>query len=715
MGDWLEDIVHALLSAKSIGLDSDLHDSLEFYTKIDSLDLSNLLNLDNIYECIGKVSKYAIAKYGATPKVAEHDFRKILKRLIDEILFNINLAASDKQKILKACRKWFKNDEKGKILQAFDDIVWKLAELQDTIFESQLENIESNKEDILSQFSTIDGYYGSKCIDYSERACTYAMAIVERHIEDRQLCNKLTEFLESYFLARELPSVIKIIEVIDTLLPNYFNCKCINPKNVDIVIRETEEHQEKCAADTEEVKIENSKPIIEQEGGELRKKHISILEEESNSEELKYEEDHIERNAENESNASTKDTMNLKVELENKNNTCFLVTITSNARVQYITERYLSTTIGSNLPLKECCDLFCFQFLTAFRNYISLKLKQDFNENTEFNKFISFKCLFRKLLTYSEADQFAWLEILRSISNESIKVYEYLFETSNGFDFTTKELPQAWKEEFRRRFGMFPYNEILKECFKSHETMTFKEYINNVVDFVRTTNLPRGIGGITLKNRMIYIHQFLELKKGGTFLTLLHEMGHHMQRIDCNTFEDANSPKSDKMFLLVYPYRRNLIDAVEPEETKAEINPEVKLENITEDELKSGNECAEVQLIKGDPKFSVRLPDNLSQEALTDMETIVSEKDPLRGYRKIEGGELIEHALFNKTHLLLYSKGEEALFEDYGNRSLQEFQEYFTKKNVPVKGEQGLQLKSRGEGLILRGCGFELLRQPNHK
>ena len=127
-------------------------------------------------------------------------------------------------------------------------------------------------------------------------------------------------------------------------------------------------------------------------------------------------------------------------------------------------------------------------------------MKQDFSEDTEFDKFISFKCLFRKLLTYSEADQFAWLEILRGISNEGIKVYEYLFQTSSGFNFTTKELPPAWKEEFCSRFGMFPYKEILQECFKGHKTMTFNEYINKVVYLVRITNLPSGIGGITLKN-----------------------------------------------------------------------------------------------------------------------------------------------------------------------------------------------------------------------
>ena len=79
------------------------------------------------------------------------------------------------------------------------------------------------------------------------------------------------------------------------------------------------------------------------------------------------------------------------------------------------------------------------------------------------------------------------------------------------------------------------------------------------------------------------------------------------------------------------------------------------------------------------------------------------------GNRKIEGGQLIELALFNETHMVIYSQGEEALFENHANKSLQGFREYFKKKNVPIRGEVGLQLKGIGDGLILGRCGFHLI------
>ena len=329
MVDCLEDIVSALLSTQSIRDDSDLLDLLTFYTQIKDMSLANPIDLERIFECIAKVSKYAITYHRATQTVVEHDFRKILKKLIDEILFNIDLAASDKLKIFLICQKEV-NSEQQMILSTFSSIAGNLIVLEAIILECNLGNIERNKVDILLQFRTVDQHYGSKCIDYSERACVYTKAIVEKHITNPELCKELKEFLESYSLARKLPSVIKIIEVIDTLLPNYFNFKWINPKDVKIVIREPEEDEEKIAVDNEEVKIENSNPTIEQ-GGEKQIKiravqFESILsgEKDSNSEELKYEEGNIHGN---ESDASTKDTINLKVELENKNNECFVTNL----------------------------------------------------------------------------------------------------------------------------------------------------------------------------------------------------------------------------------------------------------------------------------------------------------------------------------------------------------------------------------------------------
>ena len=105
MVDCLEDIVSALLSTQSIRDDSDLLDLLTFYTQIKDMSLANPIDLERIFECIAKVSKYAITYHRATQTVVEHDFRKILKKLIDEILFNIDLAASDKLKIFLICQK----------------------------------------------------------------------------------------------------------------------------------------------------------------------------------------------------------------------------------------------------------------------------------------------------------------------------------------------------------------------------------------------------------------------------------------------------------------------------------------------------------------------------------------------------------------------------------------------------------------------------------
>ena len=136
-------------------------------------------------------------------------------------------------------------------------------------------------------------------------------------------------------------------------------------------------------------------------------------EDKSNREEVKYEEliEESYVNVGNESDVSSKGTINLKVKVDNSaDRGQSVVTIKSYATVDKILNSYLSTIIGKTLPLEECHIAFCFQFLIGFGDYILSQFKEDFHGSTEFdkptqfNKFISFKCLFRTLLTYSEAD-----------------------------------------------------------------------------------------------------------------------------------------------------------------------------------------------------------------------------------------------------------------------------------------------------------------------
>ena len=526
MEDCLEDIARMLMASdkRMDELGSDLRNSLDFYTKFYNRKFENSGDLNAMFECIDKIAKYVIEIYKVPETIVEHDFRRILKRLIDEILFSVDLSASDKTKIFDTCEEWVNSQDKRDILAAFRYIAGELRSLEKIIIRCNLDSIERSKEKILRRFISIDKNYGSKCIDYSERACLYSKAIVEKHIQDAELSMKLREFFESYPLANKLPSAIALINVIDTLLPNYFNYNCINLKNVKLEIRSYEEEEKENVAVYEEsvrVKSENDKPTIKEGDDELRKIQDDIRAEESgvflrgedksNREEVKYEELSEERyvSVDNESDASSKGTINLKLEVDNlADRGQLLVTIKSFATVDKIVNSYLSTIIGKSLPLEECRILFCFQFLIGFEDYILSQLKQDFHDSTEFVEFISFKCLFRRLLTYSEADQFPLLEILRSITNRNIRAYEYLFNTSHAFNFAARELSSTWKDEFCRKLCMLPYRDILTQYFESNK-ISFEEYTKEIVNCVRIADLPSGIGGITLKNKTIYIQKIL--------------------------------------------------------------------------------------------------------------------------------------------------------------------------------------------------------------
>ena len=50
-----------------------------------------------MFACIDKIVQHTKERYGVPETIVEHDFRRILKKLIDEILFSVDLSVSDKK------------------------------------------------------------------------------------------------------------------------------------------------------------------------------------------------------------------------------------------------------------------------------------------------------------------------------------------------------------------------------------------------------------------------------------------------------------------------------------------------------------------------------------------------------------------------------------------------------------------------------------------